>query len=129
VYLDVSGSMNHILPYIIDLLAGPARRGELLVRQFSTTVEPIAPRDLAAGALLTTGGTDIVCVLEDLVEQKLRRALIVTDGYVGEAPAHLLDRLTQRGVQIHAALPEGGWERDLAPIATLHHIPHVTFTH
>ncbi|MEY3020477.1 MAG: hypothetical protein RLZZ272_1461 [Actinomycetota bacterium] len=109
VYLDVSGSMDAVLPGLIDLLAGPARRGLITVRQFSTEVAPIAPADLAAGRLETTGGTDIACVLDDALARPERRVLLVTDGAVGRPRPEQLEALAARRVRVLAVVPEDGW--------------------
>lgn len=120
VYLDVSGSMVALLPHLVGLLAGPAKRRLVTVKQFSTAVEPLSAEELAQGALKTTSGTDIDCVLRDAARRKERVILLITDGYVGPANPVLLTDLVQRGVRIHAALPEDGWHRDLQPYATIH---------
>ena len=83
VYLDVSGSMADVLPRLVDLIVPFARRRMVAVRQFSTVVEPLGLDDLARGRLTTTDGTDIECVIADLLGRPQRRALLVTDGYVG----------------------------------------------
>jgi hypothetical protein len=127
VYLDVSGSMHGILPHIIDLLATPARRGEITVRQFSNGIAPISPAQLAKGKLDTTGGTDIDCVLADVGQRTEKRVLIVTDGYVGTPSERLLEPLVQRGVKLYVALPEDGWDRDLQSIAQIRRLPHITY--
>lgn len=123
VYLDVSGSMLHYLPHLIDLLVKPVRQGLLTVRQFSTAVEPLSLHDLVHGQIATTDGTHIDCVLADLVQRPERRAVIVTDGYVGTPNVSLRRALEQRNVRLHALLPHDGWTSDLAPHSTVHHLP------
>lgn len=123
VYLDVSGSMSNLLPHLVDLLVRPARAGLLSVMQFSNAVAPMTAVDLGRGRLTTTNGTDINCVLDDLAGRRETRALIVTDGYVGQPPEAMVSALAARGVCVHALLPVDGWERDLAGFATIHHLP------
>lgn len=123
VYLDVSGSMAGLLEHLLDLLATPARQGLITVRQFSTEVEPISIADLVSGRLSTTDGTDIDCVLEDLGQRNERRAVIVTDGYVGTPSPALLKPLLERGVRLHTVLPADGWAPDLEPHSIIHHLP------
>ena len=113
VYLDVSGSMNDVLPELVDLLADPARRGLITVRQFSTEVAPISPADLARGRIDTTGGTDIVCVLDDALARPERRILLVTDGAVGVPRPDQLARMQERGVRAFAVVPFDGWGHTL----------------
>jgi hypothetical protein len=120
VYLDVSGSMLEVLPQLVGLLTPYVAVGAADTFQFSTRVKPLPLAKLRKGTLTTTYGTDIVCLLEHaLADHHLSRVLIITDGYVGQAPAALARRVQDRHLQMHVVLPgEGGWERDLAPIAT-----------
>jgi hypothetical protein len=122
VYLDVSGSMISMLPHFVDLLTEPARQGRIRVKQFSTEIAPISPEALAAGDLTTTHGTDIACVLEDIVSERCQRVLVITDGYVGKAPEPLLAALQTRDIACTALLNAGGWTEDLAPYMTIHHL-------
>lgn len=119
VYLDVSGSMSELLPYLASLLVPYAASGAARVFQFSTCVEPLAYEDLRQGELRTTGGTDITCVFDHLLEDhQVQRTLILTDGYTGEPlPSHI-DEVRSRRVRVHVVLPsESEWRRDLEGIA------------
>jgi len=113
VYLDVSGSMSDILPDLVDLLVPAARRRLITVRQFSTVIAPLGVDELAAGRLTTTQGTHIDCVLEDAVQRRERRLVIVTDGYVGTPAPHLLATLAERGTRVVTVLPRDGWRSDV----------------
>jgi hypothetical protein len=119
VYVDVSGSMFELLPHVAGLLAPYVASGEAQVFQFSTVVEPLALADLRAGRLRTTGGTSIHCVLDHaLAYPRLRRVLVLTDGYVGGARGDQSDALRERGIRIHVVLPsESAYRIDLEPIA------------
>lgn len=123
VYLDVSGSMASYLPHLVDLLIEPVRQGLLTVRQFSTVIAPLGLHDLRRGRLVTSSGTDIDCVLDDLADRPERRAVIVTDGYVGEPSPSRMSILRDRHVHLHTVLPSSGWDRDLAPHSTIHRLP------
>lgn len=122
VYLDVSGSMASIIPYFVALLVPPARAGRVAVRQFSTEVLPLSFTDLRNGALTTTNGTDIACVLADIAARPEQRVVIVTDGEVGAPSVEQMAPLRERAVQIHTVLPEFGLPDDLAPHSTIHHL-------
>jgi hypothetical protein len=115
VYLDVSGSMTELLPRLLGLLVPFVADGRAAAWQFSTTVERLPLADLRRGRLITTGGTSIDAVLGHLVAHPaVRRAVIVTDGYVGGARADLARRLTDAGVRLHGVLPaESTWAADL----------------
>jgi hypothetical protein len=122
VYLDVSGSMASIIPYFLALLVPAARAGRVVVRQFSTEVLPLSLADLGHGALSTTNGTDIACVLADIASRTEQRVLIVTDGEVGAPSVEQMAPLLERAVQIHTVLPKFGQCDDLAPHSTIHYL-------
>ena len=115
VYLDVSGSMTELLPRLIGLLVPFVADGRATAWQFSTTVEPLPLAALRRGRLATTLGTSIDCVAAHLLAHPaVRRAVIVTDGYVGRARADLARRLGDAGVRLHGVLPaESAWAGDL----------------
>ncbi len=119
IYLDVSGSMQSLLPHLCGLVAPYAERGQARVFQFSTEVAALPTAKLRSGKLSTTFGTDLRCVLEHaLANRQLRRCLILTDGYVGDAPPNLAAELRARRIAIHAVLPsESAYLADLRPIA------------
>jgi hypothetical protein len=120
VYLDVSGSMTELIPYLTSLLLPYAAAGRARVFQFSTQVEPLPLESLRRGDVKTTGGTDIECVLDHiLAEPRLRRVLLLTDGYTGQPRPDQAELLLGRKVRLHVVLPsESAWTSDLAGIAT-----------
>lgn len=121
VYLDVSGSMSDVLPYLLGLLVPYVSSGKANIFQFSTEVDSLSLRDLRKGIVRTTGGTQIACVMDHMVEhsENLHRALILTDGYTGMPhPNHISD-IRELATKIHIVLPaESPYQDDLAPIAT-----------
>jgi hypothetical protein len=114
VYLDVSGSMNHLLPHLIGMLIPYVRRGDASVFQFSTKVEAITLEHLKAGKIRTTNGTDIACVINHLLDTNppMRRALILTDGFTGVPHPDAMRRLKERGVVVHVVLPTGNTNKE-----------------
>ena len=120
-YLDVSGSMDGLLPVLLGLLAPHAAAGRVEVFQFSTRVVPLPAADLRRGRLTTTGGTDLGPALRHALEVPgLRRALVVTDGYVGTLPDDLVRQVRQAGIAVHVVLS--------GPTATPEHIAPVAAT-
>lgn len=108
VYLDVSGSMAGVIAPLYAALAALAPWLAPRVQLFSTTVEGITLAGLRRGDLLTTGGTDISIVTEHLVRGRVRRALIVTDGWVGDVPGEHAAALRKLGARVEAAVTDAG---------------------
>lgn len=107
VYLDVSGSMNQVVPHLLSLLLPYVRREQCEVFQFSTIVEPLPLTALEKAHLKTTRGTDINSILRHLRDARppLQRAVIVTDGLVGKAKLDLRALQQEREWQLHFVLP------------------------
>ena len=84
VYLDVSGSMNGVKEALYGAILDCKELVHPQVHLFSTQIADISMNDLKRGICRSTGGTDIVCVAESMEANKVRRALIVTDGFVGQ---------------------------------------------
>lgn len=121
VYLDVSGSMSDILPYLLNLLLPYVNRGLANVYQFSTEVEHLSLQDLQHGVVQSTGGTQIACVVQHMLEQDepLRRVLILTDGYTGRPHFAAVRKIREDGTKVYVVLPgESPYEDDLGAIAT-----------
>jgi hypothetical protein len=95
VYLDVSGSMNSVLRMLYGAVLDCRELVHRTVHLFSTKVADISLADLKAGKCLSTGGTDIGCVAEHMARNHVKRALIVTDGWVGKPRGEHLRTLTQ----------------------------------
>ena len=108
VYLDVSGSMEGVLAPLYAALAGCLDQVEPVIYGFSTAIGPLTHAQLRRGVRLTTGGTEIDAVTAHLLAGSARRALIVTDGWVGRIPAAQLAKLRQRRVQLVAAVTANG---------------------
>ncbi len=119
VYLDVSGSMNMDLPWLLSALSPLVRDGSVDVRVFSTVVAEAARQDFAAGRVRTTGGTDIRCVYGHLLglpqAKTPRKAVILTDGHTGRPTPDQYEATRQRGVRFYVGVVQGGNVRDLAP--------------
>jgi Mg-chelatase subunit ChlD len=110
-YLDVSGSMDGLLPRVLASLVPLRRMLRADVWAFSNTVERLTHADLARRRVRTTGGTDIGPVLRHFSEvvrrHGIRRALVITDGYVGSAPADAVRELRESGGELHVAVVGG----------------------
>ena len=83
VYLDVSGSMGNLVPALARAIVDCGDRVHRTVHLFSTRVVDVPIERLRAGECTSTMGTSIECVAEHLSKHGIRRAVLVTDGYVG----------------------------------------------
>ena len=121
VYLDISGSMNAVLPAIAAALRKPHRQGACKVYVFSTVVDAVPPGRLLQAKVRNTFGTDINCVLEHVLgipeKRRPRRIAIVTDGYVGQPDEKQLARLKAGNTRTYVALAGSKWEKDFKPYA------------
>lgn len=107
-YLDVSGSMDGCLPLLYAALRPVVSFVHPQVHLFSTRVHDIDVRDLARGVRVTTGGTDVAPVTEHLLAQRIRRAVLLTDGWVGAVPQEHARALGHRGARFAVVLTANG---------------------
>ena len=87
VYMDVSGSMTEFIPPLYGAIRDCWDWVFPKVHLFSTIVSDITLKELAQGKVKSNSGTDISCVVRHMQENKVQRAVIVTDGHVGNASA------------------------------------------
>ena len=107
VYLDVSGSMASWLPVLLEALTESAALVRWPLFGFSTEVHPVTRAELAAGRFRSTGGTHIACVARHLVESRVPRAVVITDGDVQEIPSALAERLRRAKPRVRVGLLDG----------------------
>jgi hypothetical protein len=115
-YLDVSGSMVAYIPLLYGALSSLRAHIEPRLCLFSTAIQTIPIDDLVRGQVVTTGGTDITCVVRDLLDHHVKKALVITDGYVGQICAS--DRKSLAFTALRVLLTPDGWRRDLEGVAT-----------
>jgi predicted metal-dependent peptidase len=108
VYLDVSGSMDAALPALYATLASLSGLLHPQVHLFSTRIDDIDLRQLARGVRVTTGGTDITPVTQHALKHQVRRALFVTDGWVGKVPDEHSRELGRRKARFAAVVTQDG---------------------
>ncbi len=90
VYVDVSGSMDGLEGVIYGAILDCRAWVHPRVHLFSTEIMDISHKALRHGVKHSTGGTDIDCVARHMHEQRVRRALIITDGWVGKPAGGVL---------------------------------------
>jgi hypothetical protein len=118
VYLDVSGSLDALLPRLYGALRTLRAHVAPDVHLFSTVVETVSLEQVCAGDVKTTGGTDLACVLAHVAEHRPKKALVITDGYVGKPARALVSRAEAACHDIRVLLTPGGWREDLDGIAS-----------
>ncbi len=117
-YLDVSGSMDALLPVVYALVS---TLGDLLGRTlhlFSNKVVDVSLQDLRRGRRATTYGTDFDCVVRHALEHGYARIVVLTDGCAGlEARNAASARAAGLGIYVVLLGADARWPDDLAPIA------------
>jgi hypothetical protein len=117
VYVDVSGSIGD---YKGPLYAAVLDCAEIVHRQvhlFSTVVHDVTLEQLRRGECRTTNGTSIECVARHMRANRVRRAVLLTDGAVGRPGRE--GRATLSGATIGVALTPGyNFRTDLEPFTT-----------
>jgi len=108
VYVDVSGSMNSVLPLIYGALLPLSAYLSHNVHLFSTEIADVTPRELKKGVVITNCGTDIRCVIDHILKHKVRRAAIITDGWVGQVSDYHSAELNRKRIRINSILTYGG---------------------
>ena len=116
VYVDVSGSMNSVLTALYGAVIDCKDMVHSKVHLFSNKIADISLAQLRSGVCITTGGTDIECVAKHIDTHKVRRALFITDGWVGKPLGRHHDVLHQTKLAV-AYMGESTNTADLATVA------------
>ena len=112
VYLDVSGSVSGLVGALYGAILDNKQFVHPVVHLFSTRVVDVTFKQMLNGDCHTTGGTCIECVAQHMKKYKVKRAVILTDGFVG-APGVVARRILE-SVRIGVALtPDNSIRRDL----------------
>lgn len=108
VYFDVSGSVTDEVPSVAQALLPYCRRGLCTIHVFSTVVQPASAHDLAERKFVSTGGTDIDCVLRHVLDlpawKRPRAVVVITDGYTGSPSANLTAGFRAAGLRLFVGL-------------------------
>jgi hypothetical protein len=109
VYLDVSGSIGNLAGALYGAVLDCAEVVHPVIHLFSTDVVEVSLEQLRRGECRTTGGTSIDCVARHVEEGHIRRAVLLTDGYVGRPRGHVAEVL--RRTRLGVALTPGNSSR------------------
>lgn len=105
VYLDVSGSIGELKGALYGAVQDCSAFLHKRVHLFSTVVTDVSLEELRRGECTTTGGTDISCVASHIQTNRVKRAVIITDGFVGAPQGQHLSTL--RDAVLGVALTPG----------------------
>lgn len=117
VYLDVSGSMAGIVQDLYGAVMDCAGMVHPKVHLFSTAISDATLGEIRKGVIRTTGGTCIRCVAEHIDKNRISRAVILTDGYVGDVPEQLRPRMKKCVLGI--GLSHSGFMNELQQFANI----------
>jgi hypothetical protein len=115
VYVDVSGSMSTVLGPLYGAVLDCKHFVHPTVHLFSTVVRDIPIAELSRGLCVSTGGTSIECVAMHIKEHGISRAVLVTDGYVGQPRVTSLEVLKRCRLGV-ALLGESRHRTDLEQV-------------
>jgi hypothetical protein len=79
-YLDVSGSQDHVIPFMLPVVSRLKQKIGNVVYCFSGFVSETPMCKLELGKIKTSGGTDFNPVIEHILKHKFKNAIILTDG-------------------------------------------------
>ncbi len=116
VYLDVSGSMNNVRSALYGAILDSKEWIHPRVHLFSGRVVDVTLREMRAGRCVSDNSTAIECVAQHIDAHRVKRALIVTDGFVGTPTgAH---REVLKRIRLAVAYVGHNWNAtDLAEVA------------
>jgi hypothetical protein len=109
VYVDVSGSVADLKGALYGAVLDCRQWINPAVHLFSGQVVDVSLAQLHQGVCSTTDGTSIACVADHLRRHQVKRAVVLTDGYVGRPTG--TDRETLCRVKLGVALTSGNSTR------------------
>jgi hypothetical protein len=109
VYVDVSGSIADLKGALYGAVLDCRPWIHSTVHLFSERIVDVSLAQLRQGVCATTGGTSIACVADHLRRHQVKRAVVLTDGYVGRPTG--TDRETLCRVKLGVALTPGNSTR------------------
>jgi hypothetical protein len=111
VYVDVSGSIADLKGALYGAVLDCRDVVYPAVHLFSTVVHDVSFGGLRNGECRTTGGTSIECVASHIEKHGVRRAVLLTDGWVGRPGTGAARTLA--GVRLGVALTPNASRSDL----------------
>ena len=100
VYLDVSGSIAGIKGMLYGAVLDCRADVHPTIHLFSAAIADVSLAELSRGVCRSTGGTDVRCIAEHIQRHRVKRALIITDGYVGTPSRTLCETLARTVIAV-----------------------------
>jgi hypothetical protein len=114
IYVDVSSSIGDCKGALYGAVLDCRELVKPCIHLFSTKIYDISLAELRRGICRTTSGTEIGCVAAHIARHGVKRAVLLTDGFVGRARGSHERALSS--ARLGAALTPGYSTRtDLAP--------------
>ncbi len=114
IYVDVSGSIGDLKGALYGAVLDCRELVKPTIHLFSTKIADVSAGELRRGVCKTTGGTDIACVAAHIERHRVKRAVLLTDGWVGRARGSHEKALASARVGV-ALTPGYGNRGDLEP--------------
>jgi hypothetical protein len=110
IYVDVSGSMDRVLPHLRRALLTLRREIEPTLYWFSNVVVAASAHELETGKVPSTGGTAICAVIAHATQHVPAggAAIVLTDGHLESVPAAKSAALRRAQVSLHVGVVGGG---------------------
>ncbi len=105
IYIDVSDSTSELWPFIYGICYFLKNSIGEPIYLFSNKVYEITLEEMKSGKVRTTGGTDFDCVVNHILKNGFKKALLITDGCAGLS-SNLKDELLKKQVEIYVILIE-----------------------
>ena len=117
VYVDVSGSMSSTIGAVYGAIHDCLEWVHPVIHMFSDSVSDANPREINKGIVRSTGGTNIACVAAHMAVNRVRRACIITDGWVGKPTGAHFETLARAKLGV-ALINNSANSSDLSEVAT-----------
>jgi hypothetical protein len=83
IYVDVSESMGNYMRLVYKVAVDCKDYLDDKIFLFSNVIEPITKNELLKGVVKSTGGTDFNIIISHMEKNKIKKAVLFTDGWAG----------------------------------------------
>ena len=112
IYVDVSGSMGDYMRLVYKVAVDCKNYLDDKIFLFSNVIEPITKDELLKGVVKSTGGTDFNIIVSHMETNKIKKAVLFTDGQA-RVSEHSLRSIEKHGLSIICVLTPHGTETEV----------------